>query len=162
MAKRTSKKQERKVKVPKKKSAKEVAAAIQAEIESREPPPEVELGAKPPDMERRWLRYILFRLKRSMVHTMDRDLRELVPAIQAYFERELDRKGLTWAGFTFKWDVGPKDVFAIISPSPHEWVLLGGEFEGKPGQMTEAEWAKHVVAEGIAARRKPPAFTRQE
>ena len=156
------------IREPRAKTVDEVISEYQSEIEVRESPPEspaveeVIENHKPPDIERRRLRYILFRAKAGTMDGMDRDLRELAPALKEFFESELGRKGLTWAGFTFTWDVAPNDTFNIIGPSMTDWVDRGGEFEGRPGQMTEAEWAKHVVAEGITARRKPPAFTRQE
>lgn len=151
------------IREPRTKTVDEVISEYRSDMGvSESPRRESKSNHKPPDIERRTLRYILFRAKRDTLHTMDRDRRELAPVLKEFFESELQRKGLTWAGFTFTWDVAPSDVFDLVGPSMTDWVDRGGMFEGKPGAMTEAEWAKHVVAEGITARRKPPAFTRQE
>jgi hypothetical protein len=147
---------------PKRKSVSKAKPKPKPKAKAKKVAEETEENGRPPDIERRRLRYILFRFKAGTIAGMDRDLRELAPALQEYFESELRRKGLTWAGFTFTWDVAPVDVFDVIGPSIGDWVDRGGMFEGRPGQMTEAEWAKHVFAEGISARRKPPAFTHQE
>ncbi len=139
----------------KSKKAKDAAPEIRS-IKPRESAP-----PKPPQIPRRKLRYILFRCREDKEWTMDRDLRELAPAIRAYFDYELDRLQLSWASFTYEWDVSADDGLAVISPDIQEWADNGGQFEGKPGELSETAWIKLVVDNGIAARRKPPAFTHQ-
>jgi len=112
-------------------------------------------------VRRRTIRYILFRIKRGTSETMDSDLRALVPTIEEYFRPLLAADGLNWDGFTFDWDLSPNEPFDVIGPSMRQWVQSGGWFEGRPGEMTEAEWAQSVLHNGTAARRKPTAFTHQ-
>lgn len=139
----------------KSKKVQEAAPEIRSVEPRKSAPP------KPPELSRRRLRYILFRCREDKEWTMDGDLRVLAPAIRAYFDYQLDRLQLSWASFTFEWDVSADDVFEIISPDIQEWADNGGQFEGKPGELSDEAWVKLVIENGIAARRRPPAFTHQ-
>ena len=109
----------------------------------------------------------MFRIKRNSVDTLDRDLRRHVEAIRAHFDDALADKGLTWAGFTFSWDVSPGDPFKIINKDLRVWVAEGGSFLGRPPGMDRAQWSNHVLRsmlqnwETPPQPRDPPAFTNQ-
>lgn len=122
----------------------------------------------PRHLPRRTVRYIMFRIKRNQVDTMDRDLRVHADAIKALFDKGLEKEeGLSWAGFTFSWDVAPTDPFKIIKKDLRVWVMEGGSFLGRPPGMSRKDWANHVLRsmlqnfETAPQPLDPPAFTSQ-
>ncbi|MCK5547828.1 MAG: hypothetical protein KAI64_02355 [Thermoplasmata archaeon] len=121
----------------------------------------------PKNLRRRDVRYIMFRIKRDVVDTMDRDLRIHAGAIKAHFDKEMEKEGLLWGGFTFSWDVSPSDPYKIIKKDLRVWVAEGGSFLGRPPGMDKAAWAKHVLGSMLQNWHTPPqpldppAFTSQ-
>jgi hypothetical protein len=113
------------------------------------------------------VRYIMFRIKRDVVETMDRDLRECAPVIKAHFDKVMVEAGVNWGGFTFSWDVSPTDPFKIIKSDLRLWVQEGGSFLGRPPGMSREQWATHVTRsmlqnwETPPLPLDPPAFTHQ-
>jgi len=120
---------------------------------SKSKEPEIVL---PRHLERRKVRYIMFRIKRDVVETMDRDLRECADVIKAHFDKELAGMGLSWAGFTFSWDVSPVDPFKVIKRDLRSWVQEGGSFLGRPPGMGRAEWSQHVTRSMLQNWETPP------
>jgi hypothetical protein len=120
-----------------------------------------------PILPRRTVRYILFRIKRDMTHTMDRDLRVHADAMTKHFEKEIEEKGLAMKDFTFTWDVSPDNPYKVIRIGVREWVMEGGSFEGRPPGMESRAWARHVLSTLLDRQDRPlvpydpPAFTRQ-
>lgn len=120
-----------------------------------------------PNLGRRRIRYILFRIKRGTTDTMDRDLRMHASAIKAHFDKELRRESMSWAGFTFVWDISPSNPYKIIRRDVYVWAKEGGSFEGRPPGMDRAQWAKHVLATLLQNNQsalvpfEPTAFTQQ-
>jgi hypothetical protein len=121
-----------------------------------------------PQLNRRFVRYILFRIKRDAVNTMDRDLRKHADAIRDYFQNELQRHGYTWSGFTFTWDVAANDPYHIIPKDLRVWVANGGSYLGRPPGMSREDWAQHVMRSMLKNFQspplplEPPAFTSQK
>lgn len=120
-----------------------------------------------PNLERRTIRYIMFRIKRDAVDTLDFDLRRYAGVLKEHFDAELQEAGLTWGTFTFGWDVSPSDPYKVIPKDVRVWVQEGGSFEGRPPGMDQASWAKHVLATLLVNQKRPlvpfdpPAFTGQ-
>lgn len=121
----------------------------------------------PRNLRRRDVRYIMFRIKRDAVETMDRDLRMHAAVIKAHFDDLLEKERFNWGGFTFSWDVSPSDPFKIIKKDLRVWVKEGGSFLGRPPGMEKADWATHVLSsmlqnwETPPQPLDPPAFTSQ-
>jgi len=121
----------------------------------------------PKNLQRRKVRYIMFRIKRDAIGTMDRDLRLHADSIKAHFEKEMEKVGFTWGGFTFSWDVSPSDPYKIIKKDLRVWVAEGGSFLGRPPGMDKKAWAEHVLRsmlqnwETPPQPLDPPAFTNQ-
>lgn len=121
----------------------------------------------PKNLQRRKVRYIMFRIKRGVVDTMDRDLRLHADSIKAHFDKEMEKEGLTWGGLTFSWDVSPSDPYKIIKKDLRVWVSEGGSFLGRPPGMDKKAWAEHVLRsmlqnwETPPQPLDPPAFTNQ-
>lgn len=121
-----------------------------------------------PVLPRRSIRYILFRIKRDMTHTMDRDLRMHIDVLTKHFENSVKEKGLHLRDFTFKWDVSPTNPYKVIRIGVREWVAEGGSFESRPPGMSSGDWAKHVLVTLLDRHDRPlvpydpPAFTRQQ
>lgn len=121
-----------------------------------------------PNLERRKVRYIMFRIKRDQVDTMDRDLREHAEVIKKHFDAELKEKGYVWSGFTFNWDVSPVNPYKIINRDLRLWVSEGGSFIGRPPGMGREAWGRHVLSqlmenfETAPLPTDPPGFTKQE
>lgn len=109
-----------------------------------------------PNLSRRKVRYILFRIVRGTVDTMDRDLREHADVLQRHFDSALEDKGFIWADFTFGWDVSPNDPFKVIERDLRLWVKEGGSFIGRPPGLGRAAWANHVVAQLLQNAQTPP------
>jgi hypothetical protein len=121
----------------------------------------------PTNLRRRDVRYIMFRIKRDVIETLDRDLRVHAEAIKAHFEEEMEKEGVSWGGFTFSWDVSPTNFFKIIKRDLRVWVEEGGSFLGRPPGMDSKAWAEHVLRsmlqnwETSPQPLDPPAFTNQ-
>lgn len=121
----------------------------------------------PEHLERRKIRYIMFRIKRGSEDTLDKNLRRYAEVIKAHFDALLEPEGLTWGGFTFSWDVSPTDPYKIIKKDLRVWVAEGGSFLGRPPGMTRKQWADHVLRsmlqnwETPPQPLDPPAFTGQ-
>lgn len=115
-------------------------------------------------VSRRQIRYIIFRIQKGTVGTMDRDLRAVAEDVERAILKQLAKRGENWKGFTFTWDLDPKDTNppTIVGPSKRDWVARGGGFEYKPSGLTERQWADLVLAQGMKVARRPAAFTKQE
>lgn len=120
-----------------------------------------------PDLARRKVRYIMFRIVRDQVDTLDRDDRQHVEVIKEHFDAELLKEGLVWTKFTFDWDVSPVDPYKIIKRDLRVWVSNGGSFIGRPPGMSREAWGKHVLSqlmqnfETSPLPTDPPGFTNQ-
>ncbi len=120
-----------------------------------------------PPIARRRIRYIMFRIKRDTIDTLDRDLRVHVGAIKNHFNKILEEAGLSWSGFTFSWDVSPSNPYEIVRNDLRDWVAQGGSFIGRPEGMTSEAWAIHVLRRMLQNQETPPvpldppAFTKQ-
>jgi hypothetical protein len=120
-----------------------------------------------PVLERRRVRYIMFRIREGVENEMDRDLRVHAAAIRQHFDQELEEAGFVWRNFTFEWDVSATNPYKVIKRDLRVWVEEGGSFIGRPPGMTREDWARHVVssllenAETPPLPLDPPAFTKQ-
>ncbi len=120
-----------------------------------------------PDLQRRKVRYIMFRIVRDQVDTLDRDDRQHVEVIKKHFDAELEKEGYVWRGFTFKWDVSPVNPYKIVERDLRVWVKEGGSFEGRPPGMSRGAWGNHVLSqlmqnfETPPLPTEPPGFTKQ-
>lgn len=87
---------------------------------------------------RRKVRYRLFRIRQGGKYAEAHD-----HGLKAHIERQF-QQGMSWANFTFDWDVAPNNPLLVIHRSilNMEWVEMGGGFTA-------------------ADKMTPPAFTKQ-
>jgi hypothetical protein len=120
-----------------------------------------------PNLDRRMVRYILFRIKDGAEDGMDRDRREHAEVIKKHFDAVLEEKGYAWSRFTFDWDVSPVDPYRVINRDLRLWVDEGGSFIGRPPGMSREAWGRHVLSqlmqnfETAPLPTDPPGFTKQ-
>jgi hypothetical protein len=118
---------------------------------------------KLPELDRRAVRYLLFRIKRGMVETVDFDLRQHAGAIEEAILKQLKKKSLVISGFTFTWDVSATNPYKVIEKTIEEWLNEGGSFEDVPDGVDPRSFLLKVDPESVPfLRRQPPAFTGQE
>jgi len=109
-----------------------------------------------PNWPRRKVRYVLFRIVRGTVETLDREYREFVPTIQQHFERAVSEQHFSMSDFTFRWDVSPRDPYRVIERDLRLWVREGGSFIGRPPGMTQEAWGRHVLSTMLQNTETPP------
>lgn len=116
-----------------------------------------------PKLRRRDVRYLLFRIKRGTVHTVDFDLRQHAETVEKVVLDQLEKKGLVLRDFTFAWDISPTNPFRLIGKTIEEWLVEGGSFEEVPDGVDPRSFLLRVDPENVPfLRRQPPAFTGQE
>lgn len=116
-----------------------------------------------PSLRRRDVRYLLFRIKRGALPTVDFNLRQHAKIVEKTISNQLKEKGLVWRGFTFKWDVSPTNPYKVIGKTIQEWLTEGGSFEEVPDGVDPRSFLLRVDPENVPLlRRQPPAFTGQE